>query len=815
MLNSWKKSVASAGKALYEAFLGTEEHTKGYEHSSTSKNSSANAFVQPRVDDVIVNITVYGVDLGNQVSHVSIPHGGGFECLLDDHTGKRSYPTLVSFTQEGRHLGDKAEVQLIRNWKNTACGIKRLVGLPFNCVQADHERKFLLTPLQQGPDGGFQYELEVQGTVEYFYPEQLLAMVLNKLACMVKAEAQKISTSMPSSSSAALHTVLAVPVWFTSTQRERLLDAAKISGVDCLGLINEATAAALEWGVFRGGRALVEGRNIVAFVDCGQSATTISVVEYGEQRLEVLGHVWDACLGGRDFDYALYEHFAAEVRRKHGFDVERDARSKLKLLQSCEKLKKVLSANASTHFECDLGEFDIRFPDIQRGWFEALVFPFVQKVQELVSQALSIPLLAGRAICAVEVLGGASRIPCVKAALTTAFGVQLSTQLNADEAVARGCGIMAAQLSPTMRGQVRRWRVLERHPLPVLWSNVGAGATEGDSPMDGWQVAFDANAEVPAKCPIALSVPSNAPHTNLLLAYDTASLPPFMVPYVEPQISRWDIAAVTSGLEQTGEGSRAEVQTLEVEIVLDTTSLLSLQSSHVKGLPGSCVVTQLQTMAVDRLEELQRAQAVEVRLREMDEVVRLTAESKNALESYVIASLRAVQGEWMPYMTPADGAAFRQALEDAERWLYEEGEKEELSTYRGRLSTLKEIGDTVEQRRRTRMDVQQQLQDLNRWLGAVRQTLLQAGRTNAAAAEAVVEEAVVWAQQSEAAMQEVQLWQTPQTSRNDVDCVRIRVTTAMHAAECPFPTFLQPPGSSLRPTVDVISNCAAFDQPQR
>eukprot|EP00667_Euglena_gracilis_P003379 EG_transcript_3386 len=615
-------------------------------------------------------------------------------------------------------------------------------------------------------------------------------MLLNKFVGMVKDEAQKVNNlSQPG----PLHAVLAVPVWFVADQRARLLDSTRISGVDCLGLINETTAAALEWGVFRGGQALMEGRNIVAFVDCGQSATTITVVAYGDQTLEVLGHVWDACLGGRDFDYALYEHFAAEVQRKYGCDVEGDVRSKLKLLQSCEKLKKVLSANASTHFECDLGEFDVRFPDVQREWFEALVSPLLQRLQALISQARAIPLPAGGAVQAVEVLGGASRTPCVKAALAAAFGVPLSTQLNAEEAVARGCGIMAAQLSPTMRGQVRRWKVKERHPIPISWS----ATVEGDSTGTDWQPAFAANTEVPAKAPVTLSVPAAAPRASVRMTYDVAALPPFMVPHAEPLEGRWDVLAAAGN---GGDGPVPDMVPVEVDILLDSAGLLSLESRRVKGSPGCCLVSRMPTTKVDRLQELQRAQAVEARLREMDEMVRLTAESKNALESYVITSMRALQGDLAPYLTPADGAEFQQALEGTEQWLYEEGEREEYSTYTARLSALQAVGDAAEQRRSAHAAAQQGLQDLGHWLAVVQQETVATGGGGAAALRAAVEEAAGWAGRIAEALRRAPTWEAPPTSRDDIDNVRSRVVSALQAAQRPVPPF--PAVGSPGPTAD-------------
>lgn len=310
-------------------------------------------------------------------------------------------------------------------------------------------------------NGQVGVEVTYLGKKEKFTATQLVAMYLGK----VKAIAQK-EVKLPVSD-----VVISVPAWFTDVQRRALLDASEIAGLKTLRLINDTTAIALGYGITKLDLPTAEEKpRRVVFVDIGYSNYTCSVVEFRKGELNVKATAWDRHFGGRDFDKALVDHFAEEFKEKFKVDIRSNPKAWARTLVAAEKLKKVLSANpaAPMNIESLMDDVDVR-AFVKREELEEMVRPLLDRLHVPLEQALAEAKLKPEDIDSIEMVGGCTRVPAIKEAISKFFGKPLSFTLNQDEAVARGCTFSCAILSPAFR--VRDFSVhdIVNYPIEFTW----------------------------------------------------------------------------------------------------------------------------------------------------------------------------------------------------------------------------------------------------------------------------------------------------------------------------------------------------------
>jgi len=265
--------------------------------------------------------------------------------------------------------------------------------------------------------------------------------------------------------------VIAVPAWYTDAQRRAIIDAAEISGLKILRLINETTATALGWGITKTDMPGPDEKpKRVAFVDIGHSNYTVSIVEFRKGELKVISTAYDRHFGGRNFDKAIVDHFAAEFKEKFKVDINENPKAKLRVVAACEKLKKVLSANAGApiNIESLMNDVDVR-GFLKREELEEIMKPLLARATAPLEQALAEAKLKVEDIDTIELVGGCTRVPALKAAIQDFFGKQLSFTLNADEAIARGSAFACAILSPVFR--VRDFSIHDicNYPIEFTW----------------------------------------------------------------------------------------------------------------------------------------------------------------------------------------------------------------------------------------------------------------------------------------------------------------------------------------------------------
>ena len=253
--------------------------------------------------------------------------------------------------------------------------------------------------------------------------------------------------------------VIAVPGWYSDVQRRALLDAASIASLNCLRLINDSTAVALGYGITKSDLPDPENPRYVAFVDVGHSTLSVAIVAFSKGRLDVISTAYDRNLGGRDIDYALLKHFAEEFKSKYKIDVLSNPKATFRLSAGCEKLKKVLSANSEAPLSVESIMNDIDASSrLTREQLESLIDDVLVRIEPVIHRAIADSGLTLEQLESVELVGGSTRVPAVRAKIQQAFaGKPLSFTLNQDEAVARGATFSCAMLSPVFR--VREFHV--------------------------------------------------------------------------------------------------------------------------------------------------------------------------------------------------------------------------------------------------------------------------------------------------------------------------------------------------------------------
>jgi heat shock protein 4 len=680
-------------------------------------------------------MSVVGLDVGNENCIVGVARQRGIDVVLNDES-KRETPAMVSFGEKQRFVGVAGAASAMMNPRNTISQIKRLIGRPFSDPELQRDLRLFPFSVTEGPDGFPLINVQYLGEQRQFTPTQILGMLLSNLKSIAE---KNLGTSV-------VDCVIGVPVYFTELQRRAYLDAAQVAGLHPLRLMHETTATALAYGIYKTDLSDTEPLN-VAFVDIGHASMQVCIAAFKKGQLKILGHSFDRCLGGRDFDEVLFDHFAAKFKEEYKMDVPANPRASLRLRAGCEKAKKILSANpiAPLNIECLMDEKDVKGV-IKRDEFEDLSKGILERVRGPCEQALASSKLSVDKIFAVEVVGSGSRVPAILKILSSVFGKEPSRTMNASECIARGCTLQCAMLSPTFR--VRDFEVQDSFPFPIGLSWKGAAPeTEGEEEVSSNNVVFVKGNPVPSTKLLTFYRSS----TFAIDAFyaDTADLPPNMAARIAtftigpftPTVSekakiKVKIRLNLHGVVSLEAATMIEEEEVEVPVTkkepaaaaVDEKSAGAPAESNATDVgaengsgedgakmetdaPKPEVVKKKKTKRTDvpvheviygglPAAELTKAVEKEFEMALQDRVMEETKESKNAVEAYVYGMRNKLYEKLQDYVTDHEREEMSARLQETEDWLYEDGEDEIKSVYTAKLAELKKHGDPMEARQR-------------------------------------------------------------------------------------------------------------------
>ena len=401
---------------------------------------------------------IIGIDLGTTNSCVYVMEGKDPKCITNPEGG-RTTPSVVAFTDKERLVGEIAKRQAVTNPKRTIFAIKRLMGRKFDSPEVDRWKEhspYLITKAPNDDAG-----VEVDGRI-YSAPE-ISAMILAKLKADAEAYLGEPVTEA----------VITVPAYFNDAQRQATKDAGRIAGLEVKRIINEPTVASLAYGSDK------KANEKIAVFDLGGGTFDISILEVGDNVVEVRATNGDTFLGGEDFDQRIINWLVEEFKKENGIDLSKDSMALQRLKEAAEKAKKDLSTAMETEINLPFITADQNGPKhllikLSRAKLESLVSDLADRTIEPCNKALTDAGLDPNQIDEVILVGGMTRMPLIQQVVGKFFGKEPNRSVNPDEVVAMGAAIQGGILT----GDVKDVLLLDVTPLSLGIETMGGVFTK-------------------------------------------------------------------------------------------------------------------------------------------------------------------------------------------------------------------------------------------------------------------------------------------------------------------------------------------------
>ncbi|KFL33656.1 MULTISPECIES: molecular chaperone DnaK [unclassified Sulfurospirillum] len=527
---------------------------------------------------------VIGIDLGTTNSCVSVYERGESK-VIPNKEGKNTTPSVVAFTDKEEVLvGDTAKRQAVTNPKRTIYSIKRIMGLMSNEDKANEAKKRLPYAVV---DRNGACAIEIDGKV--YTPQEISAKVLMKLKEDAEAYLGEEVTDA----------VITVPAYFNDSQRKATKEAGTIAGLNVLRIINEPTAAALSYGLDK-----KEAEKIVVY-DLGGGTFDVTVLETGDNVVEVLATGGDAFLGGDDFDNRLIDWLVAEFKNDNGIDLKSDVMALQRLKEAAENAKKELSSSNETEVNLPFITADATGPKhlvkkLTRAKFESMIEDLVALTIKKIKEVVNDSDLKKGEIKEIVMVGGSTRVPLVQQKVKEFFEKELNKSVNPDEVVAIGAAIQGA----VIKGDVKDILLLDVTPLSLGIETLGGVMTKliekGTTiPVKKSQVFSTAEDNQPAVTIHALQGEREFARDNKSLGqFNLESIPP--APRGVPQIEvAFDIDA--NGILTVSAKDKATGKAQEIKI------------SGSSGLDDAEIEKMVKDAELHKEEDKKRKEAVDAR----------------------------------------------------------------------------------------------------------------------------------------------------------------------------------------------------------
>jgi len=400
---------------------------------------------------------IIGIDLGTTNSVVAVMEGGEPAVIINQE-GNRTTPSVVAFTKDGERLaGQVAKRQAVTNPENTIYSIKRFMGRKYHEVSEEMK----MVPYKEVEASNGDVRVEISGK-QYSAPE-ISAMILQKLK---QAAEEYLGTSVSKA-------VITVPAYFNDSQRQATKDAGKIAGLEVERIINEPTAAALAYGLDK------KTNETIAVYDFGGGTFDISILEVGDNVVEVKATNGDTHLGGDNLDQRIIEWLVEEFKKDQGIDLTKDLMVVQRLKEAAEKAKIELSSAMETEINLPFITADASGPKhlhvkLTRSKLEQMVEDIIQRTVGPCKQAMADAKISSSDIDEVVLVGGQTRMPRVAQVVKELFGKEPHKGVNPDEVVAIGAAIQGGVLA----GDVKDVLLLDVTPLSLGIETLGGVMTK-------------------------------------------------------------------------------------------------------------------------------------------------------------------------------------------------------------------------------------------------------------------------------------------------------------------------------------------------
>lgn len=543
---------------------------------------------------------ILGIDLGTTNSAMAVVEGGESR-ILENKEGSRTTPSVAAVSKTGEILvGQIAKRQAVTNSKNTIFSVKRLIGRRFEDEEVQRDLKLLPYEIKKS-DGGVKVAM---GGKEYT-PQEVSAMILQKL----KADAEdKLGEKITEA-------VITVPAYFDDSQRQATKDAGEIAGLKVRRIINEPTAAALAYGLNK-----KKDEKIVVY-DLGGGTFDVSVLEIGDDTIEVKATHGDTHLGGDDFDQKIIHWIADEFKKQEGIDLSKDQMALQRLKEAAEKAKHELS----TTMQSDINQPFITVDSsgtpkhlnltLTRAKLEEIVGDLARKTLEPCREALREAKIDIKDINEVILVGGQTRMPMVQKLVEDFFGKKPHTGVNPDEVVAVGAAIQGGVL----QGDVKDVLLLDVTPLSLGIETLGGVATK----------LIPKNTTIPtSKSQVFSTAADNQPSVEIHIlqgeremAADNKSLGRFMLDGIPP---------ASRGVPQ-----------IEVVFDIDANGILNVSAKDkATGKEQKITIQATSGLSKEEIEKMKKD--AEVHANE-DKKKKESIEIKNSAETLIYASEKALR----------------------------------------------------------------------------------------------------------------------------------------------------------------------------
>ncbi|WQX68291.1 molecular chaperone DnaK [Helicobacter pylori] len=455
---------------------------------------------------------VIGIDLGTTNSAMAVYEGNEAK-IIANKEGKNTTPSIVAFTDKGEILvGESAKRQAVTNPEKTIYSIKRVMGLMFNEDKAKEAEKRLPYKIV---DRNGACAIEISGKV--YTPQEISAKILMKL----KEDAESYLGE------SVTEAVITVPAYFNDSQRKATKEAGTIAGLNVLRIINEPTSAALAYGLDK-----KESEKIMVY-DLGGGTFDVTVLETGDNVVEVLATGGDAFLGGDDFDNRVIDFLASEFKNETGIEIKNDVMALQRLKEAAENAKKELSSAMETEINLPFITADATGPKhlvkkLTRAKFESLTEDLMEETISKIESVIKDAGLTKNEISEVVMVGGSTRIPKVQERVKAFINKELNKSVNPDEVVAVGASIQGGVL----KGDVKDVLLLDVTPLSLGIETLGGVMTK----------VIDRGTTIPAKkSQVFSTAEDNQPAVSIMvlqgereLARDNKSLGKFDLQGIAP-----------------------------------------------------------------------------------------------------------------------------------------------------------------------------------------------------------------------------------------------------------------------------------------